>query len=63
VLGVRFWVLGIQRANPPPLRHQVQDLAAKRLNCTVKQAWGMTELSPGGSMIPDDNLPDNLQGA
>jgi len=62
-LGVGHSTRYIQHANPPPLRHQVQDLAAKRLNCTVKQAWGMTELSPGGSMIPDDNLPDNLQGA
>ena len=37
-----------------PLGGEVQELCAKRLNCIVKQAWGMTELSPMGTLIPDE---------
>ena len=36
-----------------PLGSDVQAMAAKRLNCLVKQAWGMTELSPAGTLTPD----------
>ena len=43
-----------------PLGAEVQEMAAKRLNCTIKQAWGMTELSPGGSTFPDTGLPSSL---
>lgn len=32
----------------------VQALAAKRLGCKVKQAWGMTELSPAAAVTGDD---------
>jgi acyl-CoA synthetase (AMP-forming)/AMP-acid ligase II len=37
-----------------PLGGDVQEACAKRLNCIVKQAWGMTELSPAGTISPDD---------
>ena len=37
-----------------PLGAEVQTQAALRLKCLVKQAWGMTELSPLGTMVPDD---------
>eukprot|EP01039_Chlorochromonas_danica_P009935 gene9935-10985_t len=36
-----------------PLGEDVQVAAAKRLNCLVKQAWGMTETSPCGAITPD----------
>lgn len=32
-----------------PLGSEIQQLCAKRLNCIVKQGWGMTELSPVGT--------------
>lgn len=37
-----------------PLGVDVQVACAQRLNCLVKQAWGMTETSPCGSITPDD---------
>jgi acyl-CoA synthetase (AMP-forming)/AMP-acid ligase II len=45
-----------------PLGAEVQRAAAKRLNCVVKQGWGMTELSPCASLFPDEiaqTLPSN----
>lgn len=35
-----------------PLGFDVQALCAKRLKCTVKQGWGMTELSPVATALP-----------
>jgi acyl-CoA synthetase (AMP-forming)/AMP-acid ligase II len=37
-----------------PLGFDVQVACAKRLKCLVKQAWGMTEISPCGAITPDD---------
>jgi acyl-CoA synthetase (AMP-forming)/AMP-acid ligase II len=37
-----------------PLGGDVQEACARRLNCIVKQAWGMTELSPGGTITQDE---------
>lgn len=39
-----------------PLGVDVQKAAAKRLNCVVKQAWGMTETSPAAAITPDADL-------
>lgn len=39
-----------------PLGGDVQDGCAARLKCVVKQAWGMTELSPGGTCTADDEV-------
>mmetsp|Transcript_9055 Transcript_9055/g.13613 ORF Transcript_9055/g.13613 Transcript_9055/m.13613 type:complete len:564 (+) Transcript_9055:70-1761(+) len=39
-----------------PLGGDVQEACATRLNCVVKQAWGMTELSPAGSCTADDEV-------
>lgn len=36
-----------------PLGQEVQVAAAERLGCLVKQAWGMTEISPCGTITPD----------
>jgi acyl-CoA synthetase (AMP-forming)/AMP-acid ligase II len=36
-----------------PLGSAMQIAAADRLGCIVKQAWGMTEISPCGSITPD----------
>lgn len=36
-----------------PLGAAMQIAAAERLGCIVKQAWGMTEISPCGSITPD----------
>jgi acyl-CoA synthetase (AMP-forming)/AMP-acid ligase II len=46
-----------------PLGGDVQEACAKRLNCIVKQAWGMTELSPGGAITPDELVtsPDSCK--
>lgn len=38
-----------------PLGGDVQDLAAARLGCKVKQAWGMTELSPAATVTSDED--------
>ncbi len=39
-----------------PLGGDVQEACAKRLNCIVKQAWGMTELSPAGTLTGDEHV-------
>ncbi|RYH17346.1 hypothetical protein EON65_28725 [archaeon] len=39
-----------------PLGPELQVAAAKRLNTLVKQAWGMTETSPCGTITPDDQV-------
>lgn len=39
-----------------PLGLDVQKAAASRLNCIVKQAWGMTETSPAAAVTPDSEL-------
>jgi len=47
-----------------PLGSELQCNTAKRLNCIVKQTWGMTELSPVGTITPDDLITsmESLQG-
>lgn len=37
-----------------PLGGDVQEACSRRLNCIIKQAWGMTELSPGGAITADE---------
>lgn len=37
-----------------PLGGNVQEQASLRLNCLIKQAWGMTELSPAGTVTQDE---------
>ena len=37
-----------------PLSADVASQCAKRLGCIVKQGWGMSELSPLGTVTPDD---------
>lgn len=44
-----------------PLGVDVQVACAKRLKCIVKQAWGMTETSPCGTITPDDMI-DTIEG-
>ena len=46
-----------------PLGSAVQEQCATRLKCLVKQAWGMTELSPCGTITPN-NVPsiDHIKG-
>ena len=39
-----------------PLGADVQELCAKRLNCKVRQGWGMTELSPVGTCQGDEGV-------
>ncbi len=39
-----------------PLGVDIQVACAKRLKCIVKQAWGMTETSPCGTITPDDMI-------
>lgn len=39
-----------------PLGGDVQEGCAARLNCVVKQAWGMTELSPAGACTADEEV-------
>lgn len=38
-----------------PLGKDTEDAAKKRLDTEIKQAWGMSELSPLGTMNPDFN--------
>jgi acyl-CoA synthetase (AMP-forming)/AMP-acid ligase II len=40
-----------------PLKEELQMACALRLNIFVKQAWGMTELSPIGTAVPDPEGP------
>jgi acyl-CoA synthetase (AMP-forming)/AMP-acid ligase II len=39
-----------------PLGVDIQVACAKRLKCIVKQAWGMTETSPCGTITPDNMI-------
>jgi 4-coumarate--CoA ligase len=39
-----------------PLGKETEDAAKKRLDTEIKQAWGMSELSPLGTMNPDYNI-------
>jgi acyl-CoA synthetase (AMP-forming)/AMP-acid ligase II len=39
-----------------PLGGDIQKACADRLGCIVKQAWGMTEISPCGTITPDDEI-------
>ena len=39
-----------------PLGADLQRQCAERLDCTVKLTWGMTELSPVGTINPDENV-------
>jgi 4-coumarate--CoA ligase len=39
-----------------PLGKDTEDAAKKRLDTEIKQAWGMSELSPLGTMTPDYNI-------
>jgi len=39
-----------------PLGADIQVAVSERLKCIVKQAWGMTETSPCGSITPDDRI-------
>jgi acyl-CoA synthetase (AMP-forming)/AMP-acid ligase II len=41
-----------------PLGSDIQSACAERLNCYVKQAWGMTELSPVGTMTYEEMAKD-----
>lgn len=44
-----------------PLGAEVQRACAERLKCLVKQAWGMSELSPVATYIPDSFANDEKQ--
>lgn len=44
-----------------PLGAEVQRACAQRLKCHIKQAWGMSELSPIATYIPDDQAEDEKQ--
>jgi len=37
-----------------PLYASLEEECAARIGCPIKQAWGMSELSPLGTMVPDD---------
>jgi len=39
-----------------PLGINTENVVKKRLGCNVKQAWGMSELSPLGLFTPDSNI-------
>ena len=39
-----------------PLGGELETEASDRLNVIIKQAWGMSELSPLGTCVPDDGL-------
>ena len=41
-----------------PLGSEIQKQCAQRLGCVVKQAWGMTEISPCGAITPDEECGD-----
>lgn len=38
-----------------PLSKETEDATKARLGCKVKQAWGMSELSPIGTICSDEN--------
>jgi len=39
-----------------PLYAPLEEEASSRIGCAIKQAWGMSELSPIATMVPDDRL-------
>ena len=39
-----------------PLGTDIESACLERLGCTVKQGWGMSELSPLGTVVPDDGI-------
>ena len=45
-----------------PLYAALEEECAARLGCPVKQAWGMSELSPVGLFTPDDGLRGGTLG-
>lgn len=45
-----------------PLGAEVELAAKARLGCVVKQAWGMSELSPIGTVTPDDDVRTGSSG-
>ncbi|KAG8463890.1 hypothetical protein KFE25_000058 [Diacronema lutheri] len=46
-----------------PLDAELERACALRLGCRVKQAWGMSELSPLGTWPADDAVRDSLVGS
>ena len=42
-----------------PLGKDIALEAGRRLNCHFKQAWGMSELSPLATLVPDDDIEDS----
>eukprot|EP00934_Nitzschia_sp_Nitz4_P002863 Nitzschia sp. Nitz4//scaffold22_size323478//222427//224396//NITZ4_000563-RA/size323478-augustus-gene-0.209-mRNA-1//1//CDS//3329543103//2853//frame0 len=45
-----------------PLALETELAASNRLGCNIKQAWGMSELSPIGTCNPDDNYKPSSVG-
>jgi 4-coumarate--CoA ligase len=45
-----------------PMGPETEDAVQKRLQCTVKQAWGMSELSPLGTVNSDFNTKSGSVG-
>mmetsp|Transcript_20180 Transcript_20180/g.30007 ORF Transcript_20180/g.30007 Transcript_20180/m.30007 type:complete len:585 (-) Transcript_20180:27-1781(-) len=45
-----------------PLSADVENACAKRLGCTIKQAWGMSELSPAGALTPTNRIKQGSSG-
>jgi acyl-CoA synthetase (AMP-forming)/AMP-acid ligase II len=45
-----------------PLGGEVADALEARLGVPCKQAWGMSELSPAGTVTPDDDRPSGTIG-
>ena len=39
-----------------PLGTDIESAVSERLGCKVKQGWGMSELSPLGTIVPDDGI-------
>lgn len=46
-----------------PMGAETENAVAERLDCIVKQAWGMSELSPLGTINPDDAPRSGSVGA
>lgn len=45
-----------------PLSIDIEKAVEKRLGCHVKQAWGMSEISPLGTITHDDNMRSGSVG-
>eukprot|EP00591_Stephanopyxis_turris_P002734 CAMPEP_0195522998 /NCGR_PEP_ID=MMETSP0794_2-20130614/21709_1 /TAXON_ID=515487 /ORGANISM="Stephanopyxis turris, Strain CCMP 815" /LENGTH=586 /DNA_ID=CAMNT_0040652891 /DNA_START=102 /DNA_END=1862 /DNA_ORIENTATION=+ len=45
-----------------PMGSSTEQELKDRLGCQVKQAWGMSELSPVGTLSPDDNVKSGSVG-